>query len=284
MHQLPRNAGAGSSRGITSSEAFGASPPHDSAVDLKFTSQILNPLVNSLLSVFFPVTCSLCQSVVEDLSLGVICQSCWRRVGPFRGILCTRCGYGFPSTNIQSARPLCGGCRRSLFLFDFARAYSPFEDPLKEIIHQFKYSSHPSLAKPLAHLLLSVYQSNPQELSADLIIPVPLHRSRERERGFNQAFELSRQFSRLTRIPLPTRLLVRTRPTKVQAGLSRRERRINLRGAFEVSRSRVLEDKTVLLIDDVFTTGATLNECAKILKEHGALRINVLTLARVIRG
>jgi ComF family protein len=140
------------------------------------------------------------------------------------------------------------------------------------------------LAKPLAHLLLSVYQSNPQELSADLIIPVPLHRSRERERGFNQAFELSRQFSRLTRIPLPTRLLVRTRPTKVQAGLSRRERRINLRGAFEVSRSRVLEDKTVLLIDDVFTTGATLNECAKILKENGALRINVLTLARVIRG
>ena len=83
---------------------------------------------------------------------------------------------------------------------------------------------------------------------------------------------------------MPTRLLVRTRPTKVQAGLSRRERRINLRGAFEVSRSRVLEGKTVLLIDDVFTTGATLNECAKILKEHGALRINVLTLARVIRG
>lgn len=205
-------------------------------------------------------------------------------MSPCRGLVCTRCGYGFPSTNIQSATPLCGGCRRSLFLFDFARAYSPFEDPLKEIIHQFKYRSHASLAKPLAGLLLSVYQANLKELSADLIIPVPLHKSRERERGFNQAFELARQFSRVARIPLPTELLVRTRPTKVQAGLSRRERRINLKGAFEVSRSGMIKDKTLLLIDDVFTTGATLNECAKILKEHGARRINVLTLARVIRG
>jgi ComF family protein len=205
-------------------------------------------------------------------------------VDPFRGILCARCGYGFPSPNIHSARPLCGGCRRSLFLFDFARAYSSFEEPLKEIIHQFKYRSHPSLARPLARLLLSVYRSNLAELSSDLIIPVPLHKLRERERGFNQAFELSRQFSRLTCIPLPTGLLVRTKPTKVQAGLSRRQRRLNLRGAFEVSRSGMIRDKTLLLIDDVFTTGATLNECAKILKDHGARRINVLTLARVIRG
>ena len=251
---------------------------------MKFPSQIFNPLVNSLLSVFFPTSCSLCQSVVEELSLGVICQSCWKAVNPFRGVLCSLCGYGFPSTNIQSATPLCGGCRRSLFLFDFARAYAPFEDPFKEIIHQFKYRSHPSLARPLARLLLSVYQSNLDQLSADLIIPVPLHKSRERERGFNQAIELARHFAQLTRIPVPSRLLVRTKPTKVQAGLSRRERRINLRGAFEVSESGKIKDKTLLLIDDVFTTGATINECAKILRDHGARRINVLTLARVIRG
>jgi ComF family protein len=155
---------------------------------------------------------------------------------------------------------------------------------LKEVIHQFKYRSHQSLAKPLAHLLLSVYRSNQENLSSDMMIPVPLHRSRERERGFNQALELSRKLSRFIRTPVVSGLLVRSRPTKVQAGLSRRERRLNLAGAFRLSRSGVVEDKRVLLVDDVFTTGATLNECAKILKRNGAQRVNVLTVARVIRG
>ena len=87
----------------------------------------------------------------------------------------------------------------------------------------------------------------------------------------------------MAHIPVSANLLLRVRPTKVQAGLSRRERRLNLTGAFELSRRKDVEDKTVLLVDDVFTTGATLNECAKILKSNGARRVNVLTLARVVR-
>jgi ComF family protein len=169
-----------------------------------------------------------------------------------------------------------------LFQFDFARAYSRFEDPLREIIHQFKYRAHPSLAKPLAGLLFSVYQSNIEGLSSDLVIPVPMHKSRQRERGFNQACELSKYFGKLAHIPLQSGLLMRIKPTRVQAGLSRRERRLNLVDSFQVSSRERIKDKRVMLIDDVFTTGATVNECAKLLRQNGAQRVNVLTLARVI--
>ena len=254
-----------------------------SSKDLKFSAQILHPFVNSLVSLFFPATCVLCQEIVETVSSSVICQACWQKVRRFDGVVCVRCGYGFPSKNIESTRPLCGVCRRGLFLFDFARAYSPFEDPFKEIIHQFKYRSHRSLARPLSKLLFSVCESHLEDCSSDLIVPVPLHKSRERARGFNQAFELSKPLGRMAHIPVSANLLLRVRPTKVQAGLSRRERRLNLTGAFELSRWKDVEGKTVLLVDDVFTTGATLNECAKILKSNGARRVNVLTLARVVR-
>ncbi len=203
---------------------------------------------------------------------------------PFERPLCRQCGYAFSSESVPKENALCGACRRGLFIFDWARSHAGFEDPLKEIIHQFKYGSHRSLAKPLARLLFSVYLANIESLRAAIVVPVPLHRSRQRERGFNQARELARYFCRLAQIPLYSDLLQRARATQIQAGLSRRERRINLRGAFAVSKRDAVKDKSVLLIDDVFTTGATLNECARILKSEGATRINVLTLARVIRG
>ena len=248
---------------------------------MKLVSLILKPIFNSLLTVLFPATCVLCENAVEDIALGVVCQLCWETVRPLQGGVCRQCGYGFASQNIHSERPLCGGCRRGLFQFDFARAFSRFDDPLKEIIHQFKYRAHPSLAKPLAGLLFSVYQSNFEGLSADLVLPVPMHKSREKQRGFNQAHELSKHFSRLAYIPLQASILFRVKATRVQAGLSRRERRLNLVGSFQVSGRSWIKDKRVMLIDDVFTTGATVNECAKLLKQNGAQRVNVLTLARV---
>ena len=201
---------------------------------------------------------------------------------PLQSPFCSQCGYAFPSKIIQSSKPLCGNCRRNLFLFDFARSFATFHDPLKEIIHQFKYRSHRSLARPLAHLLHSAYRLHFEQLASDAMIAVPMHPSRERERGFNQTAELCKHFSRSTHIPIE-QVLLRKRPTKVQAGLSRRERRLNLRGAFKVSRKERIEGRSLLLIDDVFTTGATVNECAKILKESGARRVHVLTVARVIR-
>lgn len=131
-------------------------------------------------------------------------------------------------------------------------------------------------------MIHSAYRMNTAQLASDAMIAVPMHPSRERERGFNQASELCKHLSRLTHIPVES-VLLRTRPTKVQAGLSSRERRLNLTGAFKVSQKERVKGRSLLLIDDVFTTGATVNECAKILKESGAYRVHVLTLARVIR-
>jgi ComF family protein len=201
----------------------------------------------------------------------------------FQGIVCQQCGYAFASQNIATPHPLCGSCRRGLYAFDFARAYATFEDPLKEIIHHFKYQSRRSLAHPLALRLAAVYRENASAFDVNLVIAIPLHRSREAERGFNQATELARHFCRETSLPLLERVLQRIRATQIQAGLSRRERRINLKGAFQVTQPEKLSGKKILVIDDVFTTGATLNECAKILKHHGAARVCLLTLARVIR-
>lgn len=257
----------------------------------RFPLDHLNParilfktVLNSLAAVVFPSSCVLCRATVDDLDLGPVCQNCWNSLKPGVGEICSRCGYFIPSTRLYSNPPLCGGCRRDLFQFDYARAYSTFDGPLKEVIHQFKYHGRQTLARPLSNLLLQVYQEGRDQLRSDLVIPVPLHKARERERGFNQSYLLATHFCRKTEIELRPGLLVRCRPTQTQAGLSRRARRLNMLGAFQVTAERHILDHPVLLIDDVFTTGATLNECARLLKKTGASRVNVLTLARVAKS
>jgi ComF family protein len=250
---------------------------------LRKINHILWSGLNSLVGLFFPTICRLCQKPVDDISVGVVCNSCWSQIRTISQPYCKRCGYAFPSKIIEPEEALCGACRRGLYDFDFARAYGPFREPLKEMVHQFKYRSHPSLARPLAHRLAALYMAHQEQLSANLIIPVPLHRVREKERGFNQASELAKHLARLTGIDVERYWLLRSRPTKVQAGLSRRERRLNVRGAFGVSGRARFGGKSILLVDDVFTTGATLNECARILKQKGARQVSALTVARVIR-
>ena len=131
--------------------------------------------------------------------------------------------------------------------------------------------------------LASTYEAHRQRLQTDWLIPVPLHPTRKRERGFNQSGEMARHLSHIVGVPVAQHWLLRTRPTKVQAGLTRRERRQNVSGAFALSEQADVHGKAVLVIDDVFTTGATLNECARILRQSGAARVAVLTVARVIK-
>lgn len=238
--------------------------------------------MESLVSVLSPATCVVCQSSVETLGCGVVCRPCWQRIDRLDGILCDRCGYSFASRNLPAEKALCAACRRGDFHFDFARSYGRLEDPLQAIIHQFKYGSHASLARPLARLLHALWVQSCQDRDADMIVPVPLHKARRKERGFNQAWLLARHLSRWTRIPLKDKVLVRYRATAVQAGLSRGQRRRNIQGAFRVVDRAAVRKRTVLLVDDVFTTGATLNECARMLRKQGANRVDVLTVARVV--
>ena len=223
-----------------------------------------------------------CQNAVETLGCGVVCRPCWQHVARLDGILCDLCGYAFASGNLPAEQALCAACRRGDFHFDFARSYGGLEDPLQAIIHQFKYGSHPSLARPLARLIHTLWVQGCRDRAPDMIVPVPLHKTRRKERGFNQALLLARHLSRWTQVPLMERVLVRHRSTAAQAGLSRGQRRRNIRGAFRVEDRAAVRKRAVLLVDDVFTTGATLNECARMLRKQGAHRVDVLTIARVV--
>jgi ComF family protein len=157
----------------------------------------------------------------------------------------------------------------------------PYLPPLQDAICLFKYRGRVSLAKPLAELMIAAL---PHPIEIDLIVPVPLHPSRLREREFNQALLLADRLARHLAKPLVYTSLERMVPSDPQSTLSRKERLKNLRRAFSVRRPGAIEGKRILLIDDVFTTGTTVNECAKALKGAGAEAVSVLTLARTVES
>lgn len=224
-------------------------------------------LLDSILNLLFPVTCVVCRSPVLERRWGAACPECWLRLEPLEPPFCAQCGE--PAPAIEG---LCGLCRRGEHIFDFARSALLFTGTLREIIHHLKYTDRVSLANPLGDILKNCLNNEP--FTGNLIVPVPLHRRRERQRGFNQAELIAARLGR----HLTTRLLRRRKNTPSQTGLSRSERKRNLAGAFEV-RGHIRG--TVIIVDDVYTTGSTMNEIARTLKRAGAERVEVLTVARV---
>jgi len=174
---------------------------------------------------------------------------------------------------------LCTVCRESLVNFDAAYSFGSYEGPLRKLIHIFKYGKLESLAQPLSRFLL---QSLPLDHRFDLVIAMPMHWRKRWERGFNQAELLAQPVAKRYGVKLATSLR-RCRYTKSQAGLSEAKRRENLRNSFRVVRPGEVKGKRVLVIDDVFTTGATLRAAAEALKSAGASYVCALTLARVDR-
>ena len=227
-------------------------------------------MVDAILNLLFPLACILCNSQVRERQWGPVCPSCWNRMQRLQPPFCPQCGM--PAPSIEG---LCGSCRLREHAFDFARSALIFNDPFREVIHHLKYSDRVSLARPLGRLLCECLEHEP--FQGHVVIPVPLHRKRERRRGFNQARLIAESLTRLNRT-IDTETLHRKKNTPSQTGLSRSQRTLNLAGAFEV-RGRVPE--CVIVVDDVYTTGSTLHEVAKTLKRHGAERVEVLTVARV---
>jgi ComF family protein len=148
------------------------------------------------------------------------------------------------------------------------------------VVHKFKYGRKVSLGKPLGRLMARGCEEFLSALRADLIVPVPLHPKRLRWRGFNQSVLLARQVSRAYATPMDLFVLARCRETPPQTQLSEEERRKNMRGAFAVNARTSIKEKTILLVDDVYTSGATVNECSRALRRAGAKGVYVLTLAR----
>jgi len=214
---------------------------------------------------------------------------CLEQIIPLDGLLCSICGERlFNSEGDQ--QPLCGVCRRAAPLFRRAVSYGAYAGSLRELIHLLKYHQ----VKPAATLLGSCLRQALSDLDLPdelLLIPVPLWAGKRRTRGFNQAEEIARAFMRtnpssgtaLISIKLDTTSLLRQRETASQTGLTRHQRRANVRGAFAVVRPQAIAGKSVLLVDDVMTTGTTAGECARVLLRAGAKQIFVATVARATK-
>ncbi len=216
-----------------------------------------------------------------------LCSACAGRFTPITPPFCPVCGKMFKSKAIDSH--ICGACIKSKEHFTQIRAVGIYDDTLLEAIHLFKYRHKTRFAMPLGRLLFTEFLRHWTPDDIDLVVPVPLHIRRFRQRGYNQAYMLVHEWERMAKaagiemsdMAIARDLLVRTRYTPPQVRLRRQERRRNIRGAFEISRLEKVREKRILLIDDVFTTGATVEECAKVLMKNGAAFVDVLVLARV---
>lgn len=187
--------------------------------------------------------------------------------------VCFRCGLPKDSSS-------CPDCRDREFAFRRAAGAGVFDGVLREAIHGLKYRSQIALADPLAEVMARGYAGTGLAGAAEVAVPIPIHHSRKLDRGFNQAEELALRFCRRVGLPLETGALIKHRETKHQVNLPHELRAKNVEGAFRVRDARPVMRKRILLIDDVFTTGSTLNEAAKVLKESGSGEVYAYTLAR----
>ena len=233
------------------------------------------PLANGLVAALLAPSCAVCNTILEEPLSGCVCTHCWGAVRHITAPLCDVCGDPLPRMADR-----CIQCSYSSRIVDLSRSVGEYDGVLREIIHAFKYTRRRSLAPSLAAHMTS--RGNALLDRADYLVPVPLHWRREYHRGFNQARELARHLGR----PV-LEALVRTRHTRAQVELAADRRHANLHGAFEMRRrwfrrSPPIQGAKMLLIDDVSTTGATLEACAKALKGAGAAEVYALTAARVV--
>lgn len=216
-----------------------------------------------------------------------VCPACSQQFTPIQSPCCTCCGVMFKSR--EGEDHLCGECINSKRFFGMARAVGMYNQALMAVIHSFKYGQKVGLATPLSILLLNAYHRFWQGRYMDVVVPVPLFGRRQRERGFNQVYLAIRHWEYRQWqdvLPKPLRVergaLQRIRSTPPQTGLGRRDRMKNVKGAFVLDMPDNIRKKRILLVDDVFTTGATVNECARVLIKGGAEKVDVLTFARAM--
>jgi ComF family protein len=234
----------------------------------------------------FPPRCRACGSWIQGRDSDYFCATCLPSIEVIGHPLCSICGRPFPGAAGED-HP-CGPCVKRAPHFAGARAWAcyPREEaepqPLRRVIQKLKYGGKVSLGKPLGRLMAHGCGEFLGACAAELIVPVPLHPKRLRWRGFNQSVLLARQVSHAYGTPMDPFLLVRRRETPPQTQLSEQERRRNVRGAFAVEAGKPVKNRTVLLVDDVYTSGATVNECSRALRRAGAKEVYVLTLARTV--
>jgi ComF family protein len=231
--------------------------------------------LDAVLAVLLAPTCAACRNTLQHPTFGCVCSSCWNHVITLPEPRCDRCGDHLqPHPGLSSSR-CCVHCAHTTSPVTRARAIGPYAGALRDIVYALKYDGRRSLAKPLAARMRDAGED--LVLQASVTVPVPLHPARRRQRGFNQAADLARHIG-LPVVPA----LSRVRATPSQTTLHAIDRRANVHGAFRATRRvQDLRGVTVLVVDDVRTTGATLEACASVLKDAGVREVLALTAARV---
>jgi ComF family protein len=240
----------------------------------------LRAIPHGIFSFLFPAECRICDTPLDGFTRVPVCRGCLNAPAPLEAdFFCAVCHAPFQNCFPLDDKGVCTLCRSGLAGFDRAASFGFYDGALRSLIHLFKYSGMRPLAGILSRLL---DRALPVDERYDVIVPVPLHWRRRWTRGFNQAELLARGVARRRGIPV-VNALRRAKPTANQAGLTSAGRRLNMAGAFRARPGAGLRGKRILLIDDVFTTGATASACAAALKKTGAASVSLLTLARAER-
>ncbi len=241
---------------------------------------------SSLFSILFPSDCRICRAPLINIASLPVCDPCLAKIVPLDGPLCQICGEKLFHTIAETEdTPLCAICRRVGAHFSRATAYGAYEGALRDLIHLFKYNGVRPAGKILGGLLNQTVAAMALPDSV-IVIPVPLWSGKRTTRGFNQAEAIARTFIHFqtsSSIQLDTSILIRTRETASQTGLTRHQRRTNVRGAFAVVKPAKIKARSILIVDDVMTTGTTAGECARVLRRAGAKEVFVATIARATK-
>jgi ComF family protein len=246
----------------------------------------------SLFATLFPADCQVCGAALITISRLPVCKECLSEMRPISGGVCVICGQRLlsPSFSSGSGEPCCRICRRLEPEFVRAIAYGSYDGGLRELIHLLKYEQVRPAASVLGRMLAEAIAGLEPSFGDEpvLVLPVALHPEKLRQRGFNQSELIARAALKLRsdqhRLILDSAVLARRRATQSQTGLTRHQRRENLRGAFAVVQPEAVAGREILLVDDVFTTGTTVSECARILRRGGASKVWVATVARTLKA
>jgi competence protein ComFC len=230
------------------------------------------------LSLIYPEVCQCCERQTANARQGFVCADCRKLVRWIRSPYCERCGLPFEGE--ITTRFECANCREMELYFSRARSAVAARGLVLDVLHRYKYQRAVWYEPFLVELLVCAAAPELPRACWDGVVPVPLHTVKKNEREFNQAERLARQLARATGIPLRGRVLKRVAPTRTQTRLTREERAANVRNAFMLNDAEGLKGQRIILVDDVFTTGATTSACARVLQEGGAAEVCVWTVAR----
>jgi competence protein ComFC len=240
---------------------------------------------DAVVSVLFPAGCRICDKLLARASRVPICDKCLDSFEAPAEKKCEVCGQALGWFTQREGEPLvCRACQQKTYAFERARSYGIYDGPLVRAMLLLKWERMDPLGAWFGERLAEMVRGDSVLLAADVVVPVPLHRDRERHRGYNQASLISKPLARKLGLPHKVVLLMRTRPRPDKQVLSLEERWESVRGAFATRPGSQVDNKRVLLVDDVMTTGATLDACARALLESGAKSVLGLTVARAARN